>query len=77
VAEGEAMRFEDALKRLETIVREMETSEVPLDRAIALFEEGQKLKALCEAQLAEAETRIRELQLDAGGQPVGEKPFSA
>jgi exodeoxyribonuclease VII small subunit len=76
-AETDSLSFEEALKRLEAVVREMETGDVPLERAIALFEEGQKLKAQCEAQLAAAEARIRELQLNADGGPEGERPFSA
>jgi exodeoxyribonuclease VII small subunit len=69
--------FEDALKRLEAIVRQLETGDVPLEASIALYEEGRSLKAHCEAKLADAEARIRELQLDASGNPVGDKPFAA
>jgi exodeoxyribonuclease VII small subunit len=71
------MSFEDALKRLEGIVRELESGEVPLDRAIALYEEGESLRKHCEARLSAAETRIRELQLGADGMPAGSRPFAA
>lgn len=73
--ETAVLSFEDALKRLEAIVRELESGEVPLERAIALYEEGQGLKAHCEARLASAEARIRELQIGADGAPAGDRPF--
>jgi exodeoxyribonuclease VII small subunit len=71
------MSFEDALKRLETIVRELESGDVPLDRAITLYEEGEGLRKQCEARLSAAEVRIRELQLGADGLPAGSRPLSA
>jgi exodeoxyribonuclease VII small subunit len=73
----DGMSFEDALKRLESIVRELETGDVPLDRAITLYEEGESLRKLCEARLSAAEVRIRELQLGPDGEPAGTRPFSA
>lgn len=73
----EDLSFEDALKRLETIVRELESGDAPLDRSIALYEEGQKLRAHCESRLQAAEARIRELQIGPDGTPAGDKPFSA
>ncbi|WP_194744934.1 exodeoxyribonuclease VII small subunit [Thermaurantiacus tibetensis] len=77
-SEGEReLSFEEALKRLEAIVRELESGDVPLERAIALYEEGQGLKSLCEARLASAEARIRELQIGADGMPAGERPFAS
>ncbi|WP_448586828.1 exodeoxyribonuclease VII small subunit [Thermaurantiacus sp.] len=73
----EDLEFEDALKRLETIVRQLESGDVPLERSIALYEEGRRLKAHCEAKLASVEARIRAIELDPAGNPVGEAPFSA
>jgi exodeoxyribonuclease VII small subunit len=75
--ETAGLSFEDALKRLEAIVRALESGDAPLDRAISLYEEGERLKRHCEARLKDAEVRIRQLQLDAQGQPVGEAPFAA
>ncbi|MFN3591519.1 MAG: exodeoxyribonuclease VII small subunit [Thermaurantiacus sp.] len=69
--------FEDALKRLEAIVRQIESGDTPLEQAITLYEEGQRLKALCEARLADAEARIRQLEIGPDGKPAGETPFSA
>lgn len=53
------MNFEDALKRLEEIVKILEKGEIPLDDAISLFEEGLSLKNFCEKRLEEAERKIK------------------
>ncbi|WP_414903133.1 exodeoxyribonuclease VII small subunit [Sphingomonas flavalba] len=70
------LSFEDALKRLETIVAQLESGDVPLDRSIALYAEGDKLRARCEQRLAEAQARIDQIVLGDGG-PAGLKPFDA
>jgi len=54
----EERTFEDALARLEEIVREMEGGEVSLDASLALFEEGVALSRHCASKLNEAEQRI-------------------
>lgn len=70
-----ALGFEDALQRLEQIVRQLESGEAPLETAISLYEDAQKLRAHCEQKLSAAEARITRLQLDASGNPVSEEPF--
>ncbi len=56
---GEApLSFEAGLQQLETIVKEMESGELPLERALELFERGIKLSEACRKQLEEAETRV-------------------
>ena len=50
--------FEDALKRLEQIVEQMEAGEMDLDAMVGAFEEGQKLIQLCTQKLNEVERRI-------------------
>jgi len=69
----EPMKFEAALKRLETIVEEMESGETDLDTMIAAFEEGQRLVAFCTARLNEVEAKIEKLVKDGGGAKV--EPF--
>ncbi|WP_136161467.1 exodeoxyribonuclease VII small subunit [Sphingomonas flavalba] len=69
------LSFEDALKRLETIVAQLESGDVPLDRSIALYAEGDKLRARCEQRLAEAQARIEQIVLGGDGGPAGLKPF--
>jgi exodeoxyribonuclease VII small subunit len=58
--------FEAGLQQLESIVKEMETGELPLERAITLFEQGMKLSEACRKQLEEAETRVEILTRRAG-----------
>jgi exodeoxyribonuclease VII small subunit len=53
--------FEAGLLELEQIVKEMESGELPLERALALFEKGMTLSDNCRKQLEEAETRIEVL----------------
>lgn len=53
--------FETSLKRLETLVAEMEAGQLSLDEMIARFEEGSNLVALCGKRLNEVERRIEKL----------------
>jgi len=57
----QAMTFEQALARLEKIAAELEGGDLPLEKAIALAEEGLKLSQFCEKQLTEAEGKIEQL----------------
>ncbi len=66
--------FEKAMKQLEQIVQELETGDLPLEKAIAKFEEGVKLSKFCSEKLDETEKRITILLQDREGK-VFEKPF--
>ena len=50
--------FEAGLRELEAIVKEMEAADLPLEKAVELFERGTRLSAACRKQLAEVETRV-------------------
>ena len=54
--------FEDAVEKLESIVEEMESDELPLDKLLVRYEEGAKLVKACEEQLQSAESRITQLE---------------
>lgn len=69
------LSFEDALKRLETIVQRLESGDASLDESITLYGEGDRLRAHCEARLAAAQARIEQIQLGPDGQPAGLAPF--
>jgi exodeoxyribonuclease VII small subunit len=58
--------FEAGLQKLESIVKEMESGELPLERALELFERGMKLSDACRKQLEEAESRVEILMKRAG-----------
>ncbi|NLL43921.1 MAG: exodeoxyribonuclease VII small subunit [Firmicutes bacterium] len=59
------LKFEEALARLEEIVRSLEQGETGLDESLVLFEEGVKLARFCNNKLDQAEAKI-EVMLDAG-----------
>jgi exodeoxyribonuclease VII small subunit len=63
--------FEAGLEELETIVKQMESGDLPLERALQLFEKGMQLSDACRKQLAEAETRV-EMLVRRGQQMVPE-----
>ncbi len=69
------LSFEAALKRLEEIVRKLESGEASLDESISLYGEGDRLKQQCEARLAAAQARIEKIQLGRDGEPAGTVPF--
>jgi exodeoxyribonuclease VII small subunit len=69
------LSFEAALKRLEEIVRKLESGEASLDEAIALYGEGDRLKQQCEARLQAAQAKIEQIQLGRDGAPSGTTPF--
>ena len=67
--------FESALKALEGIVTDLEGGELPLDRALELFEEGVRITRFCNNKLDEAERKVEVLLKNADG-TVSEAPFS-
>ena len=60
--------FEEALKKLETIVETMESGDLPLETLLARYEEGMKLSQVCQAKLAEADLKIQQLEKTAAGE---------
>ena len=71
------LSFEDALKQLEAIVRQLESGDVPLDESISLYARGDALKRRCEERLKAAQARIDKISLGADGAPKGTDPFDA
>lgn len=53
--------FEQQLKRLETLVNELERGDLALEDALKKFEEGVTLTKHCQKTLAEAEQRVVQL----------------
>ncbi len=69
--------FEASTERLSEIVEELERGDLPLERALALFEEGVRLSRRAQEKIERAEKRVEELLgLDTAGKPVV-KPLSA
>ena len=67
MAEKKNNTFEADMSRLEEIVSQLERGDVPLEQAIALFEEGTKLAAQCSKRLDEAEQMVTRLSRSADG----------
>ncbi len=70
----EELTFEQARDELEEIVRRLEDGRTSLDEALALWERGEALHALCRAKLDAAETRVAELLDRLGRSPGGDAP---
>lgn len=66
--------FEESLKQLEQIVEDLESGDLPLEKALAKFEEGVKLSKSCTSKLDEIERKITILLKDQTGE-IDEKPF--
>jgi exodeoxyribonuclease VII small subunit len=66
--------FEKAMEQLEEIVQELESVDLPLEKAIRRFEEGVQLAKFCSGKLDETEKRINILLKDQKNQVV-EQPF--
>lgn len=73
--EDEPLPFEDAVRKLEGIVEQLEGGDVPLERSLELFEEGVRLSRACLKRLDAAERRIEVLMRDADGGEDREVPF--
>jgi exodeoxyribonuclease VII small subunit len=65
--------FEAGLNELEAVVKELESGDLPLERALELFEKGVALSEACRKQLEEAETRVEILVRK--GDRVQPEPF--
>ena len=61
------IKFEDALKKLESIVEKLESGKVDLDESIKVFEEGNELIKLCLGKLNQAEQKIKKVSQDSTG----------
>jgi exodeoxyribonuclease VII small subunit len=67
-------KFEEALERLEELVKKMEAGEMTLEESLKAFEEGIRLSRLCAKKLDEADRRV-EILLRQDGEIVP-KPFA-
>ena len=61
--------YESLYARVQAIVARLEAGQLPLDEALALYEEGVTVAAACQRLLDEAELRIQELSPGAGSRP--------
>lgn len=66
----ETVSFEEALLRLESIVRQLESGSLSLQDAMGLFEEGVQLARLCQQELNLAQQKVEKITLNANGELV-------
>ncbi len=71
-----AMSFEDAMKALETIVDQLDSGDIPLEKSIAIYERGAALQKHCEEKLRQAEMRVQKIVADGDGNAKGSEPAS-
>ena len=64
----QAFDLEKALSDLETLVEELESGDLPLEKAMKKFEDGIKLTRSCQSALKEAEQKVEILLKSAGGE---------
>jgi exodeoxyribonuclease VII small subunit len=69
-----SVNLEKSIADLETLVNELESGDLPLEKAMKKFEEGIKLTRQCQAALKEAEQKVEVLVQSAGGEEALE-PF--
>ena len=66
--------FEQAMDKLETVVQQLESGDVPLEKAIELFQQGMELAKVCSGKLDQIERKIEVLVEDGGSFTA--KPFT-
>jgi exodeoxyribonuclease VII small subunit len=64
----QAFDLEKALNDLETLVEELESGDLPLEKAMQKFEDGIKLTRSCQSALKDAEQKVEVLLKSAGGE---------
>lgn len=60
--------FDEGLDRLEALVQQLESASLPLEEALARFEEGVRLSQALQQQLAEAQRKVELLKAGLGGE---------
>lgn len=68
------IKFEDALKKLEKIVSDLENGNIPLEEALEKYQEGMRLSGVCQKKLEAAKKKV-EILLKAEDGSVELKPF--
>jgi len=70
---GSMKNFEERLSRLETLGEQIRKTDIPLDEALAAFEEGIRLARALESDLEKIENRI-EILMNSAEAPADESP---
>ena len=70
MSSAKKFNLEKSLADLEELVEELETGDLPLEKAMKKFEEGIKLTRGCQTALKEAEQKVEILLKSAGGEEL-------
>ncbi len=62
------LSFEDALKKLQSIVEAMESQDLPLETLLQKYAEGTALAQVCQCKLGQAELKIEQLEKTRSGE---------
>lgn len=78
MAQDEELTFETALQQLEAIVAKLDSGDLPLEEALALFQEGTRLREHCTRLLTAAEAQVEGLlpEMNAGAEAAPQAPAS-
>ena len=55
--------FESNLKKLEIIVNKLESGEIGLEESVKLYDEGMKIKKICDEKLKDIEMQIKKIKI--------------
>lgn len=72
----ENLSFEEALRELESIVRQLEEGKITLDQAIQAYEKGAALRTLCETKLKNARLRVDQIVV-GDNHSISSKPIDS
>jgi exodeoxyribonuclease VII small subunit len=70
MSSSKTFNLEKSLSELETLVEELESGDLPLDKAMKKFEDGIKLTRGCQTALKEAEQKVEILLNSAGSEEL-------
>lgn len=62
----ENLTFEEAMKKMEEIVHQLEQNDIPLEKSMELFQTGMELSKICNAKLAESSEKVQVLLEENG-----------
>ena len=60
----ENLSFEESLTKLQDIVDQLDSGEIDLEKSVELYENGMKLKKICEEKLKKVELQIKKIKIE-------------
>ncbi|CAN0507861.1 unnamed protein product [Discosporangium mesarthrocarpum] len=68
------MTFDEITTRIDTLARQLEAPDLPLEQAILCYQEGSELLKKAQSRLSDAEQQVRMLNLEADPTDEREDP---